>query len=148
MSTTILEVFDSTLQKTATWLNEVMEETGTESRQRAYAELRAVLHALRDRLLQEEAVKLGAQLPMLVRGFCFEGWHLADKPLRFRHRDEFLERVAAELPFTVTGEELERITRGVVRVLGRQLSGGVIRHVRDELPEEIRQLWPAEREAA
>ncbi|RME32644.1 MAG: DUF2267 domain-containing protein [Gammaproteobacteria bacterium] len=148
MSTTILEVFDSTLQKTASWLNEVMEETGAATRQRAYAELRAVLHALRDRLLPEEAVKLGAQLPMLVRGFYYEGWHLADKPLRVRHRDEFLDRVREELPFAVSDEELEGMTRGVFRVLGRQLSEGVIRHVRDELPEDIRRLWEVGEAAA
>jgi hypothetical protein len=50
MSATGLEVFDTTLHKTHTWLKEVMEELGTEDRHRAYMALRAVLHALRDRL--------------------------------------------------------------------------------------------------
>jgi uncharacterized protein (DUF2267 family) len=33
-----------------------------------------VLHVLRDRLTPEQAVHLGAQLPILVRGVYYEGW--------------------------------------------------------------------------
>ena len=53
------------------------ERTGLgEHPHKAYLALRTVLHALRDRLTLEEAVQLGAQLPMLVRGFYYEGWTL------------------------------------------------------------------------
>ncbi len=64
MSATGLEVFDRTLHKTHTWLKEIMGELGTEDRHRAYMALRAVLHALRDRLTVEEVAQLGAELPM------------------------------------------------------------------------------------
>ena len=47
MSATGLEVFDTTLQKTNSWLKELMEEMGWD-RHKAYQALRAVLHALRD----------------------------------------------------------------------------------------------------
>jgi uncharacterized protein (DUF2267 family) len=67
-------VFDRTLYKTHTWLKEIMEVLGTEDRHRAYMALRAVLHALRDRLTVEEVAQLGAQLPMLIRGLYYEGW--------------------------------------------------------------------------
>ena len=50
MSATGLEVFDRTLHKTHAWLKAIMEELGTEDRHKAYLALRAVLHALRDRL--------------------------------------------------------------------------------------------------
>jgi uncharacterized protein (DUF2267 family) len=49
MSATGPEVFDRNLHKTHTW-----EALGTEDRHRAYMALRAVLHALRDRLTVEE----------------------------------------------------------------------------------------------
>lgn len=73
MSVTGLDVFDSTLQKTNEWLQQIMQQLGTDSRQEAYIGLRATLHTLRDRLPLEVVAHLGAQLPMLVRGIYYEG---------------------------------------------------------------------------
>lgn len=74
MSATGLEVFDTTLQRTHTWLKDLMLVLGWQDRHKAYRALRATLHALRDRLTVEETAHLGAQLPMLIRGFYYEGW--------------------------------------------------------------------------
>jgi uncharacterized protein (DUF2267 family) len=74
MSTTDLEVFDTTVHKTNSWLHELMEELGWSDRHKAYLALRATLHALRDRLTVQGVAQLGAQLPMLIRGFYYEGW--------------------------------------------------------------------------
>jgi len=54
--------------------------------------VRAGLHALRDRLIPDEAVDLGAQLPMLVRGMHYEGWKPNATPSD-DDRQAFLERV-------------------------------------------------------
>ncbi len=62
---------------------------GLSDRHAAYRVLRAVLHALRDRLTVAETVDLGAQLPMLIRGLYYEGWTPNDKPLRERTREKF-----------------------------------------------------------
>lgn len=97
MSATGLEVFDRTLHKTHAWLKAIMEELGTEDRHKAYLALRAVLHALRDRLTVEEVAQLAAQLPMLVRGLYYEGWDPTGKPLKERHKEAFLAHVAEEL---------------------------------------------------
>ena len=71
------EVFDTTIQKTQVWLNDLMSELDWEDKpHKAYMALRTVLHALRDRLMVVVAVQLGAQLPMLIRGFYYEGWTL------------------------------------------------------------------------
>src|SRR5919204_6915564 len=94
MSTTGLEVFDTTLQKTNAWLKELMEELDWDDRHRSYLALRTTLHALQDRLNVGEAVQLGAQLPMLVRGFYFEGWNPAHTPVKARHREDFLQDIA------------------------------------------------------
>ncbi len=69
MSTTHHELFSSTLQKTHIWLKDLMEELWWDDQHRAYLALRATLHALRDRLTVDEAVHLGAQLPIIIRGF-------------------------------------------------------------------------------
>ena len=93
-----LDVFDRTLQKTYDWLAELMRLLAVNDRQRAYQALRATLHALRDRLTEEEVAQLGAQLPMLVRGFYYEGWDPTDKPLKLRHTEAFLAYIASEFP--------------------------------------------------
>ena len=56
MSSTGIKIFDTTLQKTFVWLNAIMDETGVENSQQAYSALRAVLHAIRDRLMVDEAI--------------------------------------------------------------------------------------------
>jgi uncharacterized protein (DUF2267 family) len=47
--------------------------------------LRGVLHALGDLLTPDETAELAARLPTLIRGFFYEGWHPATKPLKYRH---------------------------------------------------------------
>lgn len=145
MSATGLEVFDTTLHKTHAWLKGVMEELGTEDRHRAYMALRAVLHALRDRLTVEEAAQLAAELPMLLRGLYYEGWDPTGKPLKERHKEAFLAHVARELK-TPSGPALdpEAAARAVFKVLKGKVSEGEVRDVLNLLPKELRELWPQE----
>jgi uncharacterized protein (DUF2267 family) len=140
MSATGLEVFDRTLQITNTWLGELMDAMHWNDRHKAYHALRAVLHTLRDRLPVNVAVHLGAQLPMLVRGLYYEGWHPADKPLKERSRDEFVAHVTEAFLFDVEAEP-ERITRAVFRIMSKHITAGEAEKVKLVLPEPIRELW-------
>jgi uncharacterized protein (DUF2267 family) len=140
MSHTGAAPFESTLQATNVWLNDIVEELGWQDRYRAYHALRSVLHALRDRLPVEHASALAAQLPMLVRGSYYEGWHPHGKPLKERHREEFLAHVAEAFrnePYVTP----ERVTRAVFQVLSKHVSGGEIESVKRSLPAELRSLW-------
>ena len=83
------------VQQTQEWLRRLRETGELANETEALAVLRAVLHQLRDRLTADEAADLGAQLPMLVRGFYFEGWRPNHKPDKMRTADEFLEGVSA-----------------------------------------------------
>src|SRR4249919_1863736 len=82
-----VELIDRSIEKTNVWLKELAEDLGTDDRKFAYRVLRAYLHAVRDRLMVDEA----AQLPELVRGIYYEGW----VPSRTPTRDRSVGRVPA-----------------------------------------------------
>ncbi len=141
MSTTGLSVFDTTVQKSNLWLKDLMELLGWDQKQKAYDAMRAVLHALRDRLSVEEVAQLGAQLPMLIRGIYYEGWHPAHKPERMRHQKEFLDRVQQSFK-TDDLIDSEAVVRAVFMVLENHISAGEIKGVEAVLSAELRELWP------
>jgi uncharacterized protein (DUF2267 family) len=141
MSMTGLEVFDTTVHKTNSWLKEVMQEIHRDDRRKAYDALRATLHALRDRLTVEEVAQLGAQLPMLIRGFYYEGWDPTRKPVKLRDREEFLSLIDREFRADDTLNP-ELIARAVFKVLSDRVTAGEIEDVKHVLPKEIRSLWP------
>jgi uncharacterized protein (DUF2267 family) len=141
MSETGLEAFDSTLQKTNVWLREIMDDLGIHDRHLAYAALRATLHALRDRLIVNEAVQLGAQLPMLVRGIYYEGWHPGGKGHK-AGRSEFLDSIRNHFRSSVWSVDPTELAEAVFRVLERHVTAGEIEDVKRSLPADLRELWP------
>lgn len=141
MSTTGLGTFDRTLQESNAWLGNLMDRLYTDDRHTAYVFLRATLHALRDRIGAENAAHLGAQLPMLLRGLFYEGWHMAGTPTTEHTAQEFLDRVRHELPPTL-GRDVERGARAVFGVMGEKIEPGEITKLVGVLPAELRELWP------
>jgi uncharacterized protein (DUF2267 family) len=121
------------------WYHDLAEELGTDDSQYAAAVLRAVLHALRDRLTVEEAAQLAAQLPTLIRGVYYEGW----RPGATRHLahsvDEFLEHVAGEAH--LAGEtEASHAVAAVARLLAHHISEGELADVIATFPAKLRPL--------
>lgn len=141
MGTTHHELFSNTLQKTHLWLKDLMEELRWDDEHRAYLALRATLHALRDRLTVDEATHLGAQLPMLIRGFYYEGWSPAGKPVKERHKEEFCAHVK-EYFKKEEDIDAEQIVRGVFKVVAKRVTEGEIEDIKHILPPELRELWP------
>jgi uncharacterized protein (DUF2267 family) len=141
MSATGLDVFDTTLQKTHSWLNDLMQIMDWQDKQRAYDAMRATLHALRDRLTVPEAAQLGAQLPMLIRGFYYEGWRPGATPTKERRKDQFLARIAEEFPGD-PGTDYQQIASAVFMVVATRVVAGEIQDVKHVLPAELRTLWP------
>jgi uncharacterized protein (DUF2267 family) len=146
MSTGI-RAFDSTLQTTNVWLNDILDRLGWEDKQRAYHALRAVLHALRDRLPVDQAAALGAQLPMLVRGFYYEGWHPAGTPGKERHKEAFLAPIAAAFRAD-RNVKPDEVARAVFQVIAKHVTPGEVKHVKIILPAEVRALWSEEMHTA
>ncbi|MFW6060538.1 MAG: DUF2267 domain-containing protein [Phycisphaeraceae bacterium] len=144
-----VSVFDQTLQKTHAWLDSLTHQAHLENHSQAYSALRAVLHALRDRLTVEEATDLGAQLPMLVRGIYYEGWNPSKTPHKQeRHLQPFLDDISREMRNASLTIDPVHAARSVFGLLQDKVSAGEIRDIKQMLPQEIRELWPEQREAA
>jgi uncharacterized protein (DUF2267 family) len=141
MSTTGLEVFDTTVHKTNSWLTDLTQILRWPDKHKVYSALRTTLHALRDRLTVEEVAQLGAQLQMLVRGFYYEGWDPTGKPEKVRHKEQFLTRIEQEFK-NDDSVDPEVVARAVFFVLSHRVTQGEIEDVKHILPEELRSLWP------
>jgi len=142
MSDTQVPVLDHTVQQTNVWLKTLSEELHVEERHVAYGALRAVLHVLRDRLTPEQAVHLGAQLPLLIRGIYYDGWRLAATPADERQPDAFAALVAAQMPPRYAQDGL-RVSKAVFNLLAKELDHGEIAKVIASMPVPLRSLWPA-----
>lgn len=138
MDTTTLPIFEHTLALTNGWLDDVAAALETDDRHRAYQALRATLHALRDRVSPEESAQLGAQLPLLLRGTFYEGWHPAHKPLKERQVEQFLRHIHEDVP----NGDAEAMARAVFGVLCARISAGEIEDIVNMLPAGVRELWP------
>jgi uncharacterized protein (DUF2267 family) len=136
---TQVDAFQITLQKTGEWLRDIRDAMEWESDQRAYQALRAVLHTLRDRLPITEAVHLGSQLPMLVRGFYYEGWTPGDKPWKLTH-EEFLAGIAAH--FHNEAIDPVRVTRTVLEVMMAHTNIGQLAKIAALMPRDFCDLFP------
>lgn len=143
MAMTGVDSFDKTLQETNIWLKDLMYELNwEEDRHKAYTALRAALHALRDRLTPDEAIHLGAELPMLVRGFYYEGWTPQGKPVKERKKQDFLDHIRREFN-NDPDIDIETVARAVFKLLAHHISRGEIEDIRSNLPKEIeKDLWP------
>lgn len=132
----IMKLFDKANQHAAAWVKDMMFELGTRDSAKALHALRAGLQALRERLTVDEAAKLSAQLPLLVRGYFFEGWEPRAKPTRVRHREDFLALVRARYAprHDLAAQEL---VASLFKVMSRHLSTGELTGVVMSLPEEL-----------
>jgi uncharacterized protein (DUF2267 family) len=135
-------IIERSVEKTHIWLKELGEELGGQDRQYAYRALRAVLHALRDRLPVDVAAKLAAQLPTLIRGIYYEDWDPSRTPLPIHDVDAFLQRVAHE--GRMAGEtEASLAVRAVVTIMRRHLTAGEIHEMLAVLPDKLKVLIEA-----
>ena len=139
MPVTGLKAFDTTIEKTNLWLKEIMADMGTEDLHRAYLSLAVVLHALRDRLPIEEAIQLGAQLPMLIRGLFYDGWDPGCQPIK-HDKASFLQYIRSHFP-DEPNPDAESASRAVFKVLAMRITEGEIKDIKNILPKDLRELW-------
>jgi uncharacterized protein (DUF2267 family) len=133
---------DTTVDKTNRVLREIEEAYGwpKERRNQSYAALRAVLHALRDRLTVDECAHVAAQLPTLIRGIYFEGWDPSRVPVKM-HDEEFLRRVRREFSYDVQGG-IQPLIKTVLRALRGHVTEGEWDDIKTSMPKELATVLP------
>ena len=137
-------ILDKTAQKTNIWLHDAVYELDWVTTQRGYLALRAVLHALRDRFSVQEVAQFGAQLPIFIRGVYYEGWNPARTLVKNRKKEAFLAQVKKEFAHTRNPDvDPEHVVRAILRVLCKHMPGGEMDQIKNVLPHELRDFWPA-----
>ena len=132
--------FTTTIEKTNHVLKEIEDAYGwpRDRREQSYAALRAVLHALRDRLTTQEAADLAAQLPMLIRGLYYEGWDPSGVPVKM-DKEAFLERVRSQFNYAVDGG-VETLVKRVLGALRSYITDGEWEDIRSSVPRDLATL--------
>jgi uncharacterized protein (DUF2267 family) len=118
-----------------------MRRLGWHDRERVYRVLIATLHALRDCLGRDEAVYVGACLPLLLRGLYYEGWHPGAHPAAGKRR-AFLERIHDGV-HRDPAVDAEQAARAVLSLLVARLPAAEIEDAMAATPRELRNLWPS-----
>jgi uncharacterized protein (DUF2267 family) len=142
MGDTGFSSFKTTEDKTNRVLRDIEEAYGwpKERRNQSYAALRAVLHAVRDRLTVEETAQLGAQLPMLVRGIYYAEWDPSKVPMK-QNREEFMQRIREQFPYQIEGG-IEKLERTVLQALRRYITDGEWDDIKSVMPKDLAAALP------
>jgi len=130
--------FDKTLHKTHEWLHDVKNYLELEDEGKTYLITKAVLHTLRDRLTIEEVFQFGEQLPMLMKGFYYERYKPANKPIKFK-KAEFIKAIFLRMPETKISPE-EAIA-AVTQMIKMRISNGEIKDIIAVLPKDLKELF-------
>ena len=138
---TAIENLTSAASAAEDWIDDLMRRLGWHDRQRVYLALLATLHALRDCLGRDEAVYLGAQLPALLRGLCYEGWRPSARATG-RTRSAFLERIHDGV-HRDPAIDPEQVARAVMAQLSARLPAAELEDAKAATPRALHNLWPS-----
>jgi uncharacterized protein (DUF2267 family) len=129
------------------FINEVAAELGDSSAWDMAGRVTiAVFHTLREKLTPEESFHLISQLPMILKGIYVDGWDPAKQVERTDTLEEFLQHLrdhdarAAGRDFG-DDEQAARHFQAVLRVMSHYISDGEMKHIRQQLPRPVAQLF-------
>jgi len=142
MSAQGLQVIDHSVHLTHDWINELADRLSWSSKRSALRLLRVTLQHIRDHLHADELAQFSAQLPVLIRGFFFEGWVPKHTPLKERKKEEFVAFIGTQMHDTEEYLGVQDI-KCVFDLLNARLSRGEVEDIRACLSDDLRQLWPA-----
>lgn len=138
---TTTAALDASVRATEEWIGDLMRRLGWQDRERVYLALLAVLHALRDSLPRDEAVYVGAQLPALLRGLYYEGWHPGGRA-QAKSRSAFLERVHDGV-HRDPAVDPDQVARAVLALLAARMAPAELEDAKAATPKPLHNLWPS-----
>lgn len=109
---------------------------------------RAVMHAIRERIQISESFDLMSQLPLLLKGMYVHNWKYHEKPpldydtieemktVVKKYQDQYGEQ---QFDWSKSTEEIISIT---LLSLNEYLTEGQLEHVKGQMPEEVKSLFP------
>lgn len=144
--------FKKFAQEAHTYINDLAEDLGhPEEQNRVLIIWRSVMHTVRDRIHQGEALQIIAPLPMIFKGIYVEGWKYSDKPqLTYESIEEMKEEVKRlqarngeeNFPWFLSTEKIILIT---LNSLCKFLDKAQLKQIANQLPAEIKEyLCPKE----
>lgn len=139
-----MEHFEKSVQKTQEWVKDLMGRLETDNPHKAFEILKGTLMTLRDRLPLELAVKFGAQLPVLLRGFYYEGWRPLQTPVKMKNKEDFVEELKRHNRGFAIDDDMtldmgwESIVQVVFDVINYHVSAGEMQKLRDVLPKSFK----------
>lgn len=136
-----LQDLTNAVKATQEWIDDLLQRLGWHDRERTYRVLLATLHALRDSLGRDEAIYVGEQLPPLLRGLYYQGWHPGARGAR-RSRSEFLDRIHDGV-HRDPAVDAEAVARAVFALLAARLPAGEIENAKAATPKPLHNLWPS-----
>jgi uncharacterized protein (DUF2267 family) len=129
------------------FVNEVAAELGDTSDLEAAGRVTiAVFHTLREKLSVEESFHLLAQLPTILKGVYIDGWDPTKITSNTDSVQDFIDELrahdirAAARDFG-DEEQAVRNFQSVIRVLSHYVSEGEMRHIRQQLPRPVAELF-------
>ena len=140
--------FESSVNETSAFINHLARQLGhPEEPDRCYIILRAVLHVVRDRITIGESLDLISQLPMILKGVYVEGWKYHEKPpLDFQSIEEMKDEVKKhQNQYGEKDFDWQRSTEEIIAItldsLKQYLSEGQVKHIKDQMPKEVKELF-------
>lgn len=107
--------------------------------------IRAVLHALRNRLSHEESFQLLAQLPVALKGVYVDGWKFDKDFNRIHHVNDFLDEIRKEDRGLAgydfgNNSKAEIAVASVFKALNNFVSEGEMNDITDVMPAELKEF--------
>ena len=141
MSVKSIGNFEHALHLANEWIKDLADKPEVGSEAQAYTILRVVLHSIRDRLRVDEVAHLSAQLPMLVRGFFFEGWKPPVQDFEGPESSRYLLQDVGDRLARVSEIEAEDAMFLVYELLTQKFSPGEMKYVDRALPYDLLFPW-------